>query len=130
MAPASRALKPGRYVDAVSLLEGHDGLLHVRQHAAPAAEIADLALTNKRIDVFDLDVEQLLYCFLDLRLGGVRRHPENHLVVLGGKCRLLGDDRRYDDVIVARIVGGHFSRASSASSAARVRTSVFRRRMS
>src|SRR6266853_1578076 len=130
MVPASRALKPRRHVDAVSLLEGHDGSFHVRQHAAPAAEIADLALANERIDVFDLDVEQFLYRLLDLRLGGMRRDPEDHLVALGGKRRLFGNDRRYNDVVVARIAGGHFNRASSASSAALVRTRVCRRRMS
>src|SRR5215472_15699556 len=130
MVPDSRDLEASGDVDAMPLFEGDNGLLHVRQHAAPAAEVAYLALADQGIDLLNLDVEQFLHRFLDLRFGGVRRYPEDHLVALGGKCRLLGDDRRSDDVVVARIVGRHFSRASSASSAALVRTSVFRRRMS
>ena len=59
-----------------------------------------------------------------------RSDTEHDLAVLGRHGRLFGDHRRQDDVVMARISGGHFSRASSASSAARVRTSVFRRRMS
>src|SRR5215468_4977526 len=130
MVPASRGSESRSHVDAVPFLEGHDCLLHVRQLTAHTAEIADLAFANERIDVLDLHVEQLLHGLLDLRLGGMGCDPEDHLVALRGKRRLFGNDRRPDDVVVARIVGGHFKRASSASSAALVRTSVFRRSMS
>src|SRR5262249_49135419 len=78
----------------------------------------------------DLDVEQLLDRFLDLRLGRVHGDLEHDLVVFGRVGRLLGNQRRNDDVIMARIVGGHLNRASSASSAARVSTSLLRRMMS
>ena len=40
-----------------------------------AAERLDLALADQRVDALDLDVEQLLDRFLDLRLGGVRARP-------------------------------------------------------
>ncbi len=93
-------------------------------------KLRTLPLRTRVLTALDLDVEQLLHRFLDLRLGRMRRDAEHHLAVLGRHGRLFGDHRREDDVVVARILGGHFSRASSASSAARVSTSVFRRRMS
>src|SRR5262249_19402537 len=82
------------------------------------------------IDPLDLDVEELLDRLLDLRLGGVHRDLEDHLAVLGGERRLFGNGRRENHVVVARILRRHVKRASSASRAALVRTSVCRRRMS
>ena len=62
------------------------------------------------------------------------KNLEDDLVMLGEHRRLLGDDRRHDHIVVARVevLGGlaHLKRASSASTAARVRTSLSRRRMS
>src|SRR6266849_8793731 len=98
------------HVDAVTFFEGHHRLLDVRLLAKTALERLVLALADQRIDALDLDVEQLLHRFLDLRLGRVRRHPEHHLLALGSGRRLFGDYRRQDDVVMARIVGGHFSR--------------------
>src|SRR5262249_3061531 len=68
--------------------------------------------------------------FLDLRLGRVARDPEHHLVALGRVGRLLGDDGRENNVVVARISRAHLNRASNASTAALVSTSLVRRRMS
>src|SRR5262249_55618805 len=96
----------------------------------PVAEHLPLALPREGIDAFDLDIEQLLDRFLDLRLRGVLGHFEYDLVVLGRHGRLFRDHRRNDDVVVARIAGAHLNRASSASSAALVNTKVLRRKMS
>src|ERR1700745_3586628 len=91
------ASESGGHVDAVALFEGHDRPLGVRLRTEIAAEHLGLALAHQRFDALDLDVEQLLDRFLDLRLGGLARHLEQHLVVLGGERRLLGHDRRDDD---------------------------------
>src|SRR5712671_3591054 len=94
MVPVSRRSEPCGHVDAVTFLQCHHGLFHVRQHAAPAAEIADLALANERIDVFDLDVEQLFHRFLDLRLRELGVFDNNDAAVfgLGGQRVLEGKD--------------------------------------
>src|SRR6266852_3946727 len=118
------------HVDAVTFFEGHHRLLDVRLLAKTALERLVLALADQRVDALDLDVEQLLDRFLDLRLGRGARDLEHDLVALGRVRRLLGDDRREDDVVVARVTGAHLKRASSASTAALVRTSLVRRRMS
>src|SRR5689334_15513080 len=108
----------------------HDGLLDVRLHPRPAARALEFALADERIDALDLHVEQLLHRLLDLRLGGGSGDVEDHLVMLGRERRLLGDHRRDDDVVMVGFDAAHLKRASRASSAARVRTSLVRRRMS
>src|SRR6478735_11392468 len=122
------------HVDRVALFEGHNGLLDVRALAEAATEDLDLAFGDDRVDALDLDVEELLDRRLDLRLGRGAGNLEDDLVVLREHRRLLGDDRRHDHIVVARVevLGGlaHLKRASSASTAARVRTSLSRRRMS
>src|SRR5258708_40306023 len=110
MVPASRGSEPCGHVDAVTFFQGHDSLLHVRQQAAHAAEVADLSLADQRIDPLDLDVEQFLHRFLDLRLSGVRRDSEDHLVALRGNRGLLGVHRRYKDDVWTRTIGGYFTR--------------------
>src|SRR5690348_95359 len=125
-----RTSESRRHVNAMALFEGDDRLLDVRLLAKPAAERLALALADQRVDALHLDVEQLLDRFLDLRLGRVARDTEQNLVALGCVGRLLGDDRRENDVVVARIGGAHLNRASSASTAAFVSTSLVRRRMS
>src|SRR5713226_6019573 len=60
---------------------------------------------------------------LDVRLLA-KKALERDLVALGRVRRPLGDDRREDDVVVARVTGAHLKRASSASTAALVRTSL------
>src|ERR1700744_1344932 len=124
------ASESGGHVDAVALFKGHDRALDVRLRTEIAAEHLGLALAHQRVDALDLDVEQLLDRFLDLRLGGLSRDLEQHLVVLGGERCLLGPHRRDDDIVVARIDVLHLKRASSASIAAFVSTSFWRRRMS
>src|ERR1700742_2903963 len=124
------ASESGGHVDAVTLFKGHDRSFGVRLRTEVAAEHLGLALAHQRVDALHLDVEQLLDRFLDLRLGGLARDAEHHLVELGRVGRLFGDDRRLDQVIVARIGGAHLKRASSASTAALVSTSLVRRRMS
>src|SRR5215472_6643793 len=117
-------------VDRLALFEGHDGALGVGLLAAAALEDLPFAAPAQRVDALDLDVEQLLDRFLDLRLGRGHGDLEHHLVVLGRIGRLLGDERRDDDVVVVRIGRGHLRRASNASMAALVRTSLWRRMMS
>src|SRR5262249_44491255 len=123
-------LKSGRDVDLMTLFEGHDRFLHADLLADRTAKRFDLALAVQRIDALDLDVEQFLDRLFDLRLGGGARDLEDHLVPLGGERRLLGNHGRANDVVVPRILWIHLNRASSASSAAFVSTSLCRRRMS
>src|SRR3954454_17889879 len=114
----------------MALFEGYDRTLDFRLLADRPLEGFDLALTDMGVHALDLDVEQLLHRFLDLRLGRVFRHLEHHLVMLGAERRLLGDEGRDNHVVVARIGGAHLKRASNASSADLVSTSIWRRMMS
>src|SRR5262249_11144862 len=118
------------HVDSMTFFKGHDRAFHIGLLTDLVTENFPLSRPRERVDAFYLNVEQLLDCFLDLRLGGSLGHLEHDLVVLGRHCCLLGDDRRNDDVVVAGIAGAHLNRASSASSAALVSTKVLRRRMS
>src|SRR5690606_15168179 len=119
---------PRRHVDLVAVSEGDHRLLPVRALARLATKQFDLALRTQRVHGLHLDLEQGLYRRLDLRLGGIERHLEGDLIVLGSTGRLLGDHRRQDHVVMVQIA--HFRRASRASTAALVRTRVSRRRMS
>src|ERR1700722_13598014 len=121
--------EPGGHVDAMAVGERDDRLLHVLLHAANAAKHFVFAFAQQRVDRRHLDVKQFLHSRLDLRLGGVAAHLENHLIVLGGDGRFFRDDRRDDHVVMARILV-HLNRASSASIAALVSTSFSRRKMS
>src|SRR5690606_7274505 len=85
-------------------------------------------LADEGVDGLHLDREQRLDGGLDLGLGGVDRHVKNDLTVFRSQRRLFGDHRVTDDVVVPQ--DAHANRASSASSAALVRTSLWRRRMS
>src|SRR5271168_141801 len=116
-------------VDAVAVGERHDGLLDVLLLAAHAAKNLALAFAQQRVHRRHLDVEQLLYRRLDLRFGRLAAHLEHELVAVRGDRRLFRDDRRDDQVVVARIPA-HLNRASSASIAALVSTSLPRRMMS
>src|SRR5918993_1463244 len=127
--PSARDSKARRDVDGLARFQGHDRLLDVRTLPFAAAEHLPLALGHERVDAANLHLEQLLDRFLDLRLGRLGTDPEHDLVLLGERRRLLSDDRAHDDVVEARIKA-HRKRASSASTAARVRTSFSRRRMS
>ena len=88
-----------------------------------------LPLRIKRVDALDLDVEQLSTAALICGLVASRCTLEGDAVQFGRDRRLLGDHRRHDDVVVRKSVA-HLKRASRASTAARVRTSFSRRRMS
>src|SRR5215207_6525593 len=121
-------LQTGGHVDGVALFEGHDSALDVSLYADRSFE--SLYLADMGVDALDLDVEELLDRFLDLRLRCIERDLEHHLAALGSKRRLFGNDRRENDVVVARIGRRHLNRASNASRAALVRTKVRRRRMS
>src|SRR5690606_11867418 len=131
---SAMASDPCGHVDRVTLFQGHHCLLVVAADAQTAAEALQLALLAQRVDRLDLDLEEGLDRRLDLRLAGVQRDLEGHLVVLGAPGRLLGDDRTTDHLVhalgrhlgrdrVAWTSPAHFSRASSASTAARVSTS-------
>src|SRR6185312_1726349 len=109
-----KTLQAGGDVDAVALFEGHDSALDVRLRTELTAEDLGLALAHQRVHALDLDVEQFLDRFLDLRLGGLGRDLEDDLVMLGRNRGLLRNDGGHDDVVVARIDGGHLKRASSA----------------
>src|SRR5690606_16440620 len=121
-------LDAGRNVDRLAVCQGDDGFLDVLAGAKFLTETLYLALADEGVDRLDLDREQGLDGFLDLGLGGVGRDVEDDLAVFGRHGRLFGDDRVTDHVVVR--VLAHANRASSASSAALVRTSLERRRMS
>src|SRR5690606_31342134 len=91
--------EPGRDVDRVPFLERHDGLLDLALTGDDALEGLELALADDRVDRLHLDVEKLLHRRLDLRLGRGARDLADYLVCLGGERRLLGDDRRPNDVV-------------------------------
>src|SRR3569623_2067176 len=118
----------GRDVDRLAVDEGYDCFLDVVADAPDVAEPLRLALADQRVDGLHLDREEPFDGFLDLRLGRGDRDGEDHLAVLGGERRLFGHHRRADDVVVR--VLAHANRASSASTAALVRTSRLRRRIS
>src|SRR5438105_13410863 len=106
------------HIDSVTLYQRHDRALDIRLLSHGSLEGLDLAFANMSVDALDLDIEELLHRFLDLRLGGVPCDFEHDLVLLRGECRFLGDHRRKYEVIMARIGRAHFKRASSDSSAA------------
>src|ERR1700756_5425151 len=114
----------------MALFESHDRAFDFRLLADPTLEGLDLAFAEVGVDALDLDVEQLLDRLLDLRLGRTPGDLEHHLVAFRGERRFLGDDRRDDHIVIARIGGAHLKRASNASSADLVSTNVGRRRMS
>src|SRR5690348_8146974 len=96
-----------------ALTKRDDRALGVSPLAEATAGALALALAVERVDVADLDVEDLLDGDLDLRLVGVRRDDEGVLVVVEQAVALLGDDRREQDV--ARV--GQVAHADSSSSA-------------
>src|SRR5712692_6211380 len=57
------------HVDPVALFEGHDRALDFGLLAHRSLEGLDLTLADMGVDALDLDVEELLDRFLDLRLG-------------------------------------------------------------
>src|SRR5688572_20313169 len=117
------------HVDAVTLFQGHDGALGVALARNDAPERLHLALAHLGVHGLHLHAEQLLDGGLDLRLGGVARHLEDHLVELRDQRRLLGD-RGCTDQVVRVFLLAHLNRASRASMAALVSTRRLRRRMS
>src|SRR5258708_2035105 len=124
-----RSSQTGGHVDAMAVSKRDDRFLHVLLASANTAERLVLALAQQRIDRRHLDVEQFLDRRLDLGLGRVARDLEHELVVLGGDRRLLRNHGRDDRVVMAHVLD-HLNRASSASTAALVRTSFSRRMMS
>src|ERR1700677_125884 len=125
----SRASQTGGHVDAIAISKRDDRLLHVLLASANAPERLVLAFAQQRIDRRHLDVEQVLDRRFDLRLGRVTRDLEHELVALGGESRLLRNHGSDDRVVMAHVLD-HLNRASSASTAALVRTSFSRRMMS
>ena len=91
--------------------------------------IFTLPLVTSVLTLFTLTSNSFSTAALICGFVAVRAHLEDDLVLLGQGRGLLGDDRAHDHVVVAR-VQAHLKRASSASTAAFVRTSFSRRRMS
>src|SRR5262249_25132514 len=85
--------------DARAFGQRDDRLLEIGAAAGLAAHALCLALDADRVDGIDLDVEQTLDRSLDLALCRIERDAERHLVMLGGRGRLLGNDRRAHDVV-------------------------------
>src|SRR5690606_37219375 len=121
-------LQARRDIDRVAFLESHDGLLGIALPILPTAELLQPALADESDDRFHLDLHQLLDGRLDARLRRIPPDIEDDLVELRSRGRVLCHDRVYDHVI--RIELFHLNRASSASTAAFVSTSLRRRRIS
>src|SRR5580698_10082224 len=94
-----RSRQPGGEVDRLARLEPDERLLHIGPHAGPTLEHPGLALLHQRVHAEHFYPEQPLDSGLDLRLRRADRHAEHHLVVLRQAGRLLGDQRRADDVV-------------------------------
>src|SRR5665213_899004 len=84
------SLQSRGHVDPLTLFEGHDRALGVGLAANAALEYFQFAAAVQRVHALDLDVEQLLDRFLDLRLGCRHGDLEHDLVVFGQVGRLLG----------------------------------------
>src|SRR5450755_3799708 len=100
---------PSKDVDAVASHQRHDCPLGVLALAESAASALALALAVHRVDVGDLDAEDLLHGDLDLALVRIGVDQERVLVLVEEAVALLGDEGRVEHV--AR-VGDHV--ASSA----------------
>src|SRR5690606_12725089 len=113
--------------------EGHDRLLEVIMATRNALEALRLTLLQDGVDLGDLDAEQRFNSSGDFVLGGVERDFEDNLVLLRQDRGLFRDVRGQDDVVVANGCGHDYAstlkRASMASTADLVRTSLWRRRM-
>src|SRR5690606_29206099 len=107
--------------------DGHNGLLRVVPGTDAAADAIHLALADEGVHCLDLDREELLDGSLDLGLGCIDGHVENDLVVFRSHRRLFSHDGVTDDIVSGKLV--HANLASSASSAALVRTSLSRLRI-
>src|SRR5450631_1334547 len=118
----------------MALGEGHDCLLEVRLHTARSLIRFPLALADERIDGVDLDIEKPLDRRLYLGFCRGLANLEHNLICFRRHRCLFRNDRGDDDVVMMRVVRevrrAHLKRASNASMAAWVKTSVLRRRMS
>src|SRR5947209_1340234 len=89
-------------LDLLAGREGDDGFFPVGLHAAgalaAAREVLLLAADVDRVDLHDGHAEDLRHGRLDLRLGRPRVHFEAVLLHDRARHRLLGDQRRNDDV--------------------------------
>src|SRR5690606_37427560 len=110
-------------VDFLACGDAHVGLLPVLAPRDAADGATHLAAHVQRGDVLDGHLEQLLDGFLDLGLGGVRRHLESVLVRLVAENRdLLGEMRLDQHGVETFLI--HASTSSSFFSAPTV-TSTF-----
>lgn len=97
-------------IDVLAGLQAHIGLLPARTPTRRALEALLLALDRGGAHMLHLDVEHLLHGALDLRLAGVREHPEHDLVRGVRDARaLLGDVRRDQNPHQALFVHPSFS---------------------
>src|SRR5581483_5772 len=82
-------------VDLLARLQAHEGFLPVVAAADKAAEALFLAPDIRHLHALDLDLEHQLDGRLDLRFGGVRCDPKDHLrVLVGDEGALLGHHGR------------------------------------
>src|SRR5690606_22233196 len=131
-------LEPRRDVDRLAVGQRHDRFLDVHAATENAPEALGLALLNQGVDLEDVDFEQAFDRRGDLVLGRRAGDAEDDLVLLRQDRGLLGDHRSQDGVVVlgGGLSGGHYAasfsakRASIASTAALVSTSLSARRMS
>src|SRR5580692_2690329 len=92
-----RSGQTGGEVDRLALGKPHERLLHIRANTRPTLEALGLALLHQRVHAQHLHAEQPLDRRLDLRLRGIDRNAEHHLILLRQTGGLFGDQRRADD---------------------------------
>src|SRR5205085_9554272 len=119
-------LLPLEELDRVAFLQRHDRLLPVGPTAFGAADAAELAPHDMRLDVEHLHLEELLDGLFDLGLVGLEVDLEGELVLaVAHAVELLGVERALDDLEAV-----HASTPVSARAASLVRSRVWWRRMS
>jgi len=87
------------HVDLVAFDHADIGFLPIARAALMTTEAAALASHVQDGHREDLHVEYLLYCRLDLGLGGIRKYLEHHLIMLfAHAAALLGNLRRQQNL--------------------------------
>src|SRR5207302_9737780 len=108
------------HLDRVALFQGHDRLLPRRPAAHVAAVALPLGSHHQGPHIRHGHLEQRLDGGADLRLGGLRLHPERvFLAGLERRRRLLGDDRPDDQLVLLRHPRPPASRSRRPAPAAR-----------
>src|SRR5450755_639114 len=108
------------HIEAFAFGERHICFLDIREKCFAALERTNLALADESVHAVNFYVEQAFNSSFDLRLGCAACHVENNLVMHCNHSTLFSDRWALDDGV--KMFFAHLKRASSASTAALVRT--------